>query len=265
MSQDLFEAVTKKPVVPLWAWLLGATLVAALGGVLWTRTRRAPPEAAKPVAAAPAPAVPADAPLPATADSDARLRSLLGQLTPMSRFHDWLATEDLLRRWVAVTDELASDTSPRAELPFLRPDRPFKAARTGGALEISPHSYARFDALGNVAGSIDPRVFAGVYHSLHPLLETAYHQLGYPGLDFDAVTARALQRVADAPVRDRAPALEPVGSLYEFADASLQSLGPVEKALLRVGPRNTRLLQRAARDLALALGLPLRTAPPAVQ
>ena len=52
------------------------------------------------------------------------------------------------------------------------------------------------------------------------------------------------------------------GAIYLYADAQLESLGPVEKHLLRMGPRNARLLQEKARELRTALGLPeVKVAP----
>lgn len=265
MNRDLLKGLIRRPGFPLLGWVLGAGLAAAFGAMVWLRGPEAPRAEAPPPAVAGADGPRADVPLPQTGDSDAQLRAQLGKVTPTSRFHDWLSAADLLRRWVAATDEIAADVSPRAELPFLQPDRPFKVAQTWRGTEISPVAYERFDAVGNVAGSIDAQRFAEVYRSLHPLLESAYHQLGYPGGSFDAVTARALQRISDAPVRDRAPRLERAGSLYLFADTSLESLGPVEKALLRMGPRNTRLVQQSAHDIATALGLPLQHPPQAAQ
>jgi hypothetical protein len=43
--------------------------------------------------------------------------------------------------------------------------------------------------------------------------------------------------------------------LWQFADEKLESQGPVEKHLLRMGPRNTKLIQAKAREIAQALDL----------
>ena len=47
----------------------------------------------------------------------------------------------------------------------------------------------------------------------------------------------------------------PKGALYRFADEKLESQGAIEKHLLRMGPRNTRLIQQKAREIAAALEL----------
>jgi hypothetical protein len=46
------------------------------------------------------------------------------------------------------------------------------------------------------------------------------------------------------------------GGVYPFADPKLESLGEVEKHLLRMGPRNAGVVQGKARELLAALGLP---------
>jgi hypothetical protein len=72
----------------------------------------------------------------------------------------------------------------------------------------------------------------------------------------DRVTARALSRIEAAPVREGDVAVvEGKGTVYAFADPGLEALGPVEKHLLRMGPRNAQLLQAKARDVRAALGL----------
>lgn len=204
-----------------------------------------------------------DVPLPAAADSDARLRSLLAGLTPRELFQTWLAQSDLLNRLTVVTVNLAEDASPRAQLAFLRPERAFTAVRTGSHLYMSPRAAARYDAFANVISSLDEKAVASAYRTLHPLFESAYHALGYPGRPLDGVVTQALQRIADAPVREEVQ-LTRAGNLYVFADPDLEALGPVEKQLLRMGARNTRLLQGEAREIASAIGLPLQNHAPLV-
>jgi Protein of unknown function (DUF3014) len=243
-----------------WIVLAVALLAAAGAGVLWYLQRPpARPEAA-PAPAASAEAPPAAAPSgPAPAVDVARVRSLLEPVSPDSRFRRWLLEGDPVRRWVVVTDNLAEGVSPRGQLGFLAPGRPFSAVRRGGKLVIAPDSYRRYDEVADVVASVDAQALARAYRELHPVLEVAYRALGYPEASLDRVTAKALHRIETAPVRDGEVVVEDEGGLYVFADARLESLGAVEKHLLRMGPRNTRLLQAKAREILQALGL--RAAP----
>ena len=114
---------------------------------------------------------------------------------------------------------------------------------------------SRYDRIADVLASIDAKGAAQVVRDLHPLLESAYHKLGYPDRSFDQVATKALKRIIDTPVFDKPPRLVPKGANFAYADDKLEALGPVEKLLLRMGSRNTRLIQGKARELAAALDL----------
>jgi len=157
-----------------------------------------------------------------------------------------------------VTDNLAEGVSPRARLSFLAPKEQFRTARRGDRQVISAASHARYDLFADAVGSVDVAAGVRAYRELHGVLEAAYRALGYPEGSLDRVTAAALKRLAAAPVRDGDVFVEPggggPGAIYLFAAPELERLGAVEKHLLRMGPRNTRIIQAKARQLERALG-----------
>ena len=219
----------------------GAAAIAVAAAAVWYLRRPAAPPPPAPVeTAAPKPA---DAPLPPAETSDAQLRKDLASLSPMPEWARWLAASDLLDRFVVVVDNVAEDVNPRKQVDFIKlsPQRSEKLDPT------------RYDLIALVIASIDAKGLAQVVRDLHPLLESAYHKLGYPDRSFDQVAAKALQRIVDAPVVEKTPALVPKGANFAFADEKLEALGPVEKLLLRMGPRNTKLIQNKAREIAAAL------------
>lgn len=243
-------------------WIIPGLAALAVGGaMLWFRRPAPPPPApppAPPVAEAPPAAVapPAPPPAPPPADAD-RARSLLEQISGNALFRKAVAQGDLFRRWVVVTDNLAEGVSPRGQLRFLAPGRPFSTTTRGAQTIIAPASYRRYDAFADAVASFDAAAVARAYRELHPALEAAYRALGYPEGSLDRATARALQRIEAAPVKDGDVALvEGKGTVFEFADPRLEALGPMSKHFLRMGPRNTRLVQAKAREIQQALGLP---------
>jgi len=241
-----------------WAAVLLA--LAVLGAAAFFLLRKPAPPAATPPAPeaqAPAePAPPAGPEEPGGPATEADARPLLEASSADPSLRRWLAEGDLVRRWVVVTDNLAEGVSPRAALPFLAPPGRFSAVESGGEVVIAPASHARYDRFAEAVASIDARAATRAYRALHGVLEAAYRALGYPGASLDRVTARALGRLERAPVReDPVPVLDE-GGVFVFADPALERLPAVEKHLLRMGPRNTRLVQGKAREIREALGLP---------
>jgi len=228
-------------------WMIVAAVAVALlvGSAFYLHRPRPEAPAPAPQPQAVAPQQP-EAPLPPAEKTDAEGRKQLAALSSRPEWAQWLSTSDLLDRWVVVVDNVAEDVSPRRQLDFI------KVAPQGSAPRLD---YARYDGVADVIASVDAKGFAQVLREMHPLLVTAYRKLGYPDRKFDDVLAKALQRVMDAPVVTQPPKLEPKGAIFRFADDKLESLGPVEKHLLRMGPRNTKLVQAKAREVATALDL----------
>jgi len=238
-------------------WIVAALAVAAavaLAG-LWLRGREAAPPAPG-VAAPAAPAPSAEVPAPAPALDPARVRSLLEGLSASPAFRRCLAEEDPLRRAAVLADNLAEGVSPRKALACLAPSGGFAVERSGARTVVAAASWRRYDEAADLLASLDARALAAAYRELAPALQAAYRALGYPGASLDAVVARALRRLAAVPVPDGEVAVvEAKGALWAYADPRLEALGPAEKQLLRMGPRNARRVQEKAREIEAALGV----------
>jgi hypothetical protein len=74
---------------------------------------------------------------------------------------------------------------------------------------------------------------------------------------------RAIVLLLETPVQEDPVRVEPRGIVYGFADEDLEDLTPAQKQLLRMGPRNARVVQTTLRAIALALGIPSERLPAA--
>lgn len=139
---------------------------------------------------------------------------------------------------------------------------------TGSGLQLSSGNAARYSAVVDFVGSIDPAQAAALYRRIYPVLQRSYEELGYPGRQFNDRLVAVIDHLLQTPEPDRPPALRLVqvqGQVpsqqpwlrYEFADPELQSLSAGQKILLRMGPENMHLIKsvlRAARAQIAAPG-----------
>jgi hypothetical protein len=226
---------------------VAALLAIGIAGYLFLRPHPEP-QLAAPVPPPEAPQKPGDVPLPPPATSDATLRTGFNSVSP--KLAPWLAQPDLLDRFAALVNALVRDESPRKQLDFLAPSDRFTAVKG----HIDPKSYARYDAPADVVASVDAQKFVSAVRTVHALLESAYHRNADPSRGFDDAARAALQRIVDAPVVEGDIAVVPRGANDLFADEKLEVLGPVEKQLLRMGPRNEKIVQAKAREILAAYG-----------
>jgi hypothetical protein len=212
----------------------------------------APPEAPRESVVAPVPTEP----LPELDLSDAFVRTVAREISRHPSFARWLAQEDLIRLFVASVDNIAEGVSPRRHVAFMRPKGRFLHLGSESDIRVDPAGYRRYDRIADVISSLDAEGCAALYRRVEPLIQRSYHELGYPGLDFDDRLGQAIAEVLAVPVTPEAPALVEGVLGYEFAEPELEALSDAQKHLLRMGPKNVRRIQSKLRELALALGIP---------
>lgn len=238
-------------------WGVALAVAVAIAAIATHYLRRPPTPAAEVTQqeAPPREPAPKPEPLPTRADSDRLLRDLLARLSAASLWATWWGQDDLLTRVVALIDSVAEGASPRAHLEFLTPRERFSVVERGGREYMDPKSFARYDAVGDVAASLDMQAVAGAYLKIRPLLDAAYRHFGYPNRSIDPVVSRALRRIASVPVPAERVEVVSRGAMWVYADARYEDLGAAEKHLLRMGRRNLEIVQHKTRELQKALAL----------
>jgi hypothetical protein len=245
-------SIREPSAAPLVLVVIG--IVAAAAGALYLFLRTSPPP--PPPGASPPPTVEAPGPATGPTVGPDRQRTLLEAVSPNALLRGFLLAPDVARRWAVAVENLANDVVPRKQLEPFAPAGSFAVVRQGGKAFIDPQSYRRFDAVGDAVASVNVDAFVIAYAALRPPLEAAYRALGYPDGSIDRAAARALHRIEIVPVRDGEVAVvEGPGATWAYADPQLEGLGDVEKQILRMGPRNARILQGKAREISQALGM----------
>jgi hypothetical protein len=258
------------PGLGIWAAAL-VGLILVVGSALWFLRPRPSPGSPPPkpdASVAPAPTkVPSPLVLPPLDGSDAVVRDLAKALSNHPLFALWLAQKELVRTFAALVLNVAEGESPRAHLGFLAPKAGFLVVeRRSGRLLLDPASYARYDAIGDAAATLDPEQGARVYRLLEPLLESAYRELGHAEGGFSKALQRALGKLLEVPILEGEVALVSVEKavvLYEFFDERIEALSIPQKHLLRMGPRNVARIQERLRGFAQALEMAVPPGSPA--
>ena len=187
--------------------------------------------------------------------TDPLVRELLSTLSSRPELAAWLATDGLVRNLAASIDNVARGTTPSAHLRRLAPQRPFIAEPRGDEFVIDPRSYRRYDGIAETVAALDADGLARAYVTLRPRLREAYRDLGYPDGNIDAAVERAITRLLSTPVLQAEVDVRPAPVLYRFSDERIEMLTPAQKQLLRMGPRNVRVVQAKLREVARALGI----------
>jgi len=185
--------------------------------------------------------------------SDSAVRELIAAAPVPGQLRAWSRQKELLRVLVAAVDNVAQGQSPAVQLAFLAPAEKFAALDKNGTPFMDPRGYRRYDALVDVFMAIPDETLLFWYRKLSPTLETAFRELGYPGITFLQRLKQAGEQLEQVPVLKADVPLEKKIVSYAFADSNLEDLTPAQKHLLRLGPRNVARIQKKLRDFIAAL------------
>ncbi|HMA54172.1 MAG TPA: DUF3014 domain-containing protein [Acidobacteriota bacterium] len=197
------------------------------------------------------------------AASDDAVRQFAAAIAADPEFAKWLLTKDLIRKFVVSVDNVANGLSPKTHVDFFSPAGDFRVSRTKAGTLVDPASYTRYAPVVGVIQAIDPTAAVRLYRAVEPLLQEAYNELGYPGVDFDDTLVRAMTELLATPVVDGPIRLEQKVLSYAMTDGTLEALSAAQKQLLRMGPKGVQAVHDKIRALAAVLGIPASRLPQA--
>jgi Protein of unknown function (DUF3014) len=241
--------------------VLGAAAVIAGALLVWWWMGRTQPETATPApTTATDVAVGSNRPkaqpinLPSIDASDDLLRQLVSALSQHPLVARLLATHGLVRGASLAVVQIGDGRTPSTPLAVLRPST-HVAIQGSASGRIDPASYARWNGPVAALTSVDTGQLAQVYVNVKPLFDQAYRELGHPSHDFDEAIVRAINTLNATPKVAADPVLLRRPGYYEYDDAALQALLPVQKQFLLFGPDNRAKVMAWLRQLAANLDL----------
>jgi hypothetical protein len=186
--------------------------------------------------------------------SDEVVRDLVKGLSSRPELARWLLTDNLIRRFVAATDLIASGGNPRAPTDFIEVKGDFQVSEADGQVFVDPKSYRRYDQIAQIIASLDTEGTVTLYKQLRLPIQQAYRELGYPDEDFNSTFRKAVISLLETPVVEDRIYLDKDVLTYKMKNPELESLSPAQKHLLRMGPDNMRVIQAKLEEIAFRLG-----------
>jgi hypothetical protein len=263
----LLEPEPRRAPIALWASGI-ALLVVGVCTILYFVYRPATPKPTTAPVPPPARSLPTPVPsepvaLPPLDKSDDFVRELARSLSSHPQLLVWLSTPDVVRTFAAVVLNVADGENPLPHVRFLTPRQTFGVVDTRDGTVIDPRSFARYDAFADGVASLNAAACAAVFRQIEPLVAAAHRELGAAEGRSSETLSRAIAALLAVPLPEGDVRVVRHGSLYRFADPSLEALSPAQKLLLRMGTTNSRKVQGKLREIQAALGF-TETAPPHV-
>jgi len=187
------------------------------------------------------------------ATSDGVVRQMVAEVSANPTLAKWIVNDDLVRRVTATVQNIADGSSPRGHLDFMAPKGAFQVVERRGELLIDPASYRRYNRTADVISSVDTDGAVVLYRELRPLVLEAYAEIARPGRSFDQALDKAIDELLAVPILEDEVVVEEKVVTYKYADARFENLSGAQRHLLRMGPRNVRIIKSKLREIKRAL------------
>ncbi len=189
-----------------------------------------------------------------TDQDDGPVRAAVARLSSHPKFAAYLLNDRLLRRFVLAVDAIAGGYSPRDEVEFLEPSRPFLVREHEGQLVIAAGSYRRYGLVADVFESFDTEGAVELYRLFRPQLEAIYQEVGWASDTFESRLREAVDHLLEVDVPSGQIEVEQRAIVYAFAEDDLERLTGAQKHLLRMGSSNAARVQAKLAELHQAFG-----------
>ena len=195
----------------------------------------------------------AEEPLPPLDESDIPLQAAVEALPLDAQVLQRLVGEEMIRKFVRAVENMHQGKLVHKFRPLQQPAQAFYADKIGEQYRMSFKAYHRYDAYAEALANLDKPALVALYRRYYPLLQQAYGELGTGGKSFHAALLGAIDHLLRAPVIESELLLTRPSVMYKFKDPALEKLSGPHKMMLRMGPENSRSVQRSLRELRQAL------------
>ena len=220
------------------------------------RPRRRPhPQKRRPPAALPEPAIPAVIPppepavepLPSLFESDDPVRDALADIPLGTAGQQFLMPNNIIERSASLIYLTAQGDVPYKLVPIARPKAKFPIVDDGTQVVADPDGFARYDPITRWIESLDAAALLDAFANFLPLFREAWGFYGEDPSYFDLAVIETLDTIIATPEIDiTEERLIRKEAVWIYENPAIESLAPVQKQILRMGPRNASAVKQKA-------------------
>ncbi|MCU4677159.1 DUF3014 domain-containing protein [Catenovulum sp. 2E275] len=192
------------------------------------------------------PQKPAKPELPALNQSDDLVKTDIEQAYQQPQIESLFVDDDLIRKFVVFVDNAAQGSLAQQHSPVNKPKSDFKVIPAdNNEYILDPQSYKRYDAYVSMFTMLNADTLIDYFKKFRPLINQAYAEIGYQDGKFEQSMIEAIDLALATPLVENEIRLVAPSAMYKFADPELESLKPIQKLLIRMGPKNQLKVQAA--------------------
>ncbi len=185
--------------------------------------------------------------LPPLSESDVVFRQDLLNLS--SGLSPWVNSKNIIRQWLIAANDFSQNLRPYKHFYQFKVGQPFQVASDNAGMYITEQSYHRYNSLASAVHVINVESALDLFYKYRPLLKQVFAEFAYPEeYQVEDVIKKATSNILQAPILEGKVRLVKPSVYYKFAEQKLETLSPVQKQMIRMGPENTRIIQAKLRQ-----------------
>jgi hypothetical protein len=193
------------------------------------------------------PPEPAVDPLPSLFESDDPVRDALADIPLGTAGQQYLMPSNIIERSASLIYLTAQGDVPYKLVPIARPKAKFPIADDGTQVVADPDGFTRYDPITRWIESLDAAALLDAFAGFLPLFREAWGFYGEDPSYFDLAVIETLDTIIATPEIDiTEERLIRKEAVWIYENPAIESLAPVQKQILRMGPRNASAVKQKA-------------------
>ena len=161
----------------------------------------------------------------------------------------FVAGDYIVERAVAIVDALRRGEVPYKLLPVGRPSKSFPVSDDGLRVTMDPSGFSRYDGFAKWVNGIDMIAIVKLLDDYEQIATEALSRMGVGDFDIRSAVLAATTEILATPIAPQSAELMKREANWVYMDPELEALSSLQKQVLRMGPENSEIIQKKAREL----------------